>query len=106
MLEFIDRIIILYATSVREDPKLVPDQPALAICDVYAAHRWESVLKKLTRNHIHQVSIPAGCNGKLQPLDLSGNDLFKSKMKEQFSNWYADCVKAALDCSESRDDVN
>ena len=41
--------------------------------------------------------IPAGCTGELQPLDVSVNEEFKAAMKANFSRWYANEVKEALD---------
>ena len=78
---------------------------ALAIFDVFAAHRCASVLQKLASNHIHQVFVPASCTGELQPLDLSVNDEFKALMKDSFSRWYADKIKTALNSGASLETV-
>ena len=64
---------------------------------MFAAHRCDSVLKKLSSNHIHQIFVLASCTGELQPLDLSVNDEFKSLMKDSFARWYVHEVKTALD---------
>ena len=46
-----------------------------------------------------------GCTGELQPLDLSVNEEFKAEMKSNFSRWYADEVKQALDQGVSLDNL-
>ena len=49
--------------------ELADDHCALAIFDVFQAHRCDSVLKKLNSYNIREVFVPAGCTGELQPLD-------------------------------------
>lgn len=97
MLDFLDHVIIPYVAATRSKHGLADDHPALAVFDVFAAHRCSSVLKKLQDNHIHQVFVPAGCTGELQPLDVSVNEEFKSLLKESFSRWYACEVQQSLD---------
>ena len=65
--------------------------------DVFRAHRCESFLRILCTHNIHQVFMPAGCTGELQPIDISVDEEFKAVMKSSFSRWYADEVKQALD---------
>ena len=98
MLEYLDCVIIPYVVETRNALDLPEDQPALCIFDVFAAHRCSTVLGKLQSNNIHQVFIPAGCTGELQPLDVGVNDRFKNLMKNSFSRWYATEVKEAMDC--------
>lgn len=80
--------------------------PGLAICYVFAAHRSQSDLKKLTENNIHQVFIPAGCTGVLQPLDISVNGPFKQQMKQSFTVWYSQQVHEQLYGGKSVEDIN
>lgn len=42
---------------------LADDRVGLAIFDVFAVDRCDSVLKKLSSSHIHQVFVPASCTG-------------------------------------------
>ena len=37
------------------------------------------------------------CTGKLQPLDLTVNQVFKQELKACFIRWYADLVKKQLE---------
>ena len=97
MLEFIDKVIVPYVTQTREKLQLASDQPTLALFDVFKPYSCESVLEKLRQHHIHQVFIPAGCTGELQPLSLTVNSLFKGSMKAHFSCWYSTEVKEALE---------
>ena len=85
MLEFIDKVIVPYVTQTREKLQLASDQPALALFDIFKADRCESLLEKQHQHHIHQVFIPAGCTGELQPLNLTVNSLCKASMKAHFS---------------------
>lgn len=97
MLEYIDSIIIPYVSDTRRKLDLAPDHPALALFDVFAAHRCDTVLEKLKSNHIHQIFVPASCTGELQPLDVGFNKDFKDLMKSSFSRWYSEEVRDALD---------
>ena len=76
---------------------MLADQCALAISDVFAAHRCESVLEALKKHHIKYTFVPASCTGKLQPLDLTFNAAFKRELRECFTRWYAAIVKNDLE---------
>ena len=97
MLEYIDQVLVPYVSHARQELELADDHPALTIFDVFCAHRCESFLRILRTHNIHQVFMPGGCTGELQPLDLSVNEEFEAAMKSSFSRWYADEVKQALD---------
>jgi hypothetical protein len=99
MCRYADNILIPYVTSVRQQLSR-PEQAALAIFDVFRAHRSESFLKKLNDANIRQVFIPGGCTGELQPLDLTVNQAFKTMMKARFSAWYAEKVKDKLNSQD------
>ena len=105
MLEYVDQVLVPCVSQTRQELELADDHPALAIFDVFCAHRCESFLKKLCTHNIHQVFVPAGCTRELQPLDLSVNEEFKAAMKSSFSRWYADEVKQALDQGVSLDNL-
>ena len=92
MLEYVDQVLVPCVSQTRQELELADDHPALAIFDVFRAHRCESFLKTLCTHNIHQVFVLAGCTGELQPLDLSVNEEFKAAMKSSFSRWYADEV--------------
>ncbi|KAI8516327.1 hypothetical protein Bbelb_049080 [Branchiostoma belcheri] len=77
---YADKVPIPYVTAQREALGLSEDQPALAIFDVFKAHRCPELLAKLKENHIHAVFVPASCTGELQPLDYDGgvNDVLNT----------------------------
>ena len=96
MLEYLDNVIIPYVSNTRQALDFPEDQPALAIFDVFAAHRCQNVLEKLKSNNTHQIFVPASCTGELQPLDVGINDQFKALLKQDFSRWYASEVQEAM----------
>ena len=96
MMEFLDKILIPYVQQTRERMELPPTFPAVAIFDVFAAHRCQPFLDVLTANKIQPVFVPAGCTGELQPLDITVNAVFKRELKSSFSSWYAKQVSESL----------
>ena len=48
----------------------------VAIMDVFATHRCQTVLDYLEANHMKPTFVPPGWTGELQPLDVSENDMF------------------------------
>ena len=95
MLRYLDKIVIPYVSRVREQMGK-PDQKALVICDVFAAHRTQDVKAKLDEANMERLFVPAGCTGQLQPLDVAVNDQFKMELKQKFSSWYSSKVEAHL----------
>ena len=81
MLRYVDTVLLPYIQATRSNLSLPPDYPGLAIFDIFAAHRCESLLEKLRANNIRVVYIPAGCTGELQPLDLTVNEAYKAELK-------------------------
>ena len=96
MLRFIDTILLPYIHEQRDRLNLPLKQPALAIFDVFAAHRVESFINKLQKAGILIKYVPGGCTGELQPLDLSGNSQIKEVVKSCFTAWYAQQVGTQL----------
>ena len=96
MLHFIESVLVPYVQSTRERLGLEKDHFAVALFDVFAAHRCDSVLQSLEKNHIKCIFIPANCTGELQPQDLTVNQVFKQELKACFIRWYADLVKKQL----------
>ena len=96
MLHFIDCVLVPYVQTTRESLGLEKDHFALALFDVFASHRCESVLQALEKNNIKCCFIPASCTGELQPLDLTVNQVFKQELKSCFIKWYAELVKEQL----------
>jgi len=51
--------------------------------DLLRSHRTKPVKKLLKKNDITLLLVPAGCNGIVQPVDISFNRLFKDMLKEE-----------------------
>ena len=97
MIHYIEEVIAPYFRVVRKSLGLSENHSALAVFDVFAAHRSQIVLDTLDKYHIKYFYVPAGCTGELQPLDLTFNEPFKREMKECFTRWYASLIKKDLD---------
>ena len=104
MLHFLDNIIIPYINQRREELQ-TPDQAALVIFDVYAAHRTDTLITKLQDNNIRYCKVPAACTDRLQPLDLSLNKEYKNALKNKYNKWYADQVAAQIDDITCEDQI-
>ena len=81
MLQYIDTVLLPYVKNNRKNP----EQKALLILDVFAAHRTEVIF------------LPACCTDKLQPLDLTLNKDYKDELKACFHNWFAEQVQDAIE---------
>jgi hypothetical protein len=95
--QWIDHVLAPYIARKKDKLQLPPDQPALCILHLFAAHRVEGVLTAFNKNKIRVAFVPGGCTGELQPLDLSCNDPFKETLAQQFSDWYASRITDAPD---------
>ena len=104
MLEYADKILIPHVKRQRSLYNL-PNQTALAIFDIFAAHRTEDFLGKLRQNNISVIFVPAGCTGEVQPLDVAVNDVFKKKLKSKFTVWYSDCIQKELLAGKDVDEI-
>lgn len=89
LFRYIDKVVIPYIETIKDQDDLPLKQHALCIFDVYAAHRGEQFLNKLQKNNMHVVFVPASCTDQLQLLDLAINAPFKKHMKAQFENYYS-----------------
>jgi hypothetical protein len=105
MLRYFDEVIIPYVDKTRSNMPLGREQPALLICDVFAAHRTEAVREKIAENNLKLVYVPPSCTGELQPLDVSIDDPFKKLMKAEFTNWYSGMIKDGLDDGQELESV-
>ena len=105
MQEYVERVIVPYIEEQREALDLPLRHRALVIMDVFRAHRVDNVLEALKSNGIEVIFVPAGCTGELQPLDVSGNAIFKEALASRFNTWYADLVAAGLAKGQSPEEV-
>jgi hypothetical protein len=66
------------------DEQVIPvldNQPTLLAVDLFGGHKTDTVLDTLTANDITISTIPGGCTGLVQPLDVSINRPFKDILK-------------------------
>lgn len=100
MVEFILKIIVPYVENHRTLMG-TPNQRALAIFDVFAAHRVKAVMETLEKHNIGIVFVPAACTDKLQPLDLTLNKEYKEEVRACFHGWYSAKVMEMVEEKES-----
>lgn len=59
----------------------------ILILDEAASHMNSDIKFYLEELNVHPLYIPAGCTSFLQPLDVSVNRSFKSKLKQKWEEW-------------------
>ena len=92
----LDEIIIPYVKRERTRLELCENQYALLILDVFKGQMTEPVTKKMEKNHILYVRVPANMTNLFQPLDLTVNGSFKALMKSDFTEWYSKEISKQL----------
>lgn len=58
--------------------------------DVYAAHRDDAVLKRLSELNCGVRFIPANLTSEAQPNDAFVNRIFKSAVSSAYDDWYTE----------------
>ena len=96
MCRYVDKVIKPYVEKVRDELDLPLKQRALVVCDVFKAHQTPEFKQKLRDAGCDNVNVPGGCTGDLQPLDITGNKIFKDELKGEFTDWYANLITAGL----------
>ena len=96
MKEYFKKVIRTYVEDQRDQLGLPLKQKALAIFDVYAPHPQAEFIDSLKDAGVECVFVPGGCTSELQPLDISGNKVFKDEISHQFTTWYAEKISASL----------
>ena len=56
--------------------------------DSFKVHMKASVVNAIQALGVEVIFIPPGCTSIVQPVDVGYNKSFKSKMREQYSNWH------------------
>ena len=74
MVQYINHALVPYFTKQRQNLKS-PNQRALAVCDMVAAHRTEAVRAMVEENAISVVFIPTGATGTLFTSNFVSNNL-------------------------------
>ena len=55
--------------------------------DCFAVHLMEEIVNRLEALNVHQIVIPPGMTGELQPLDVGINKPFKDYVREEYRKW-------------------
>jgi hypothetical protein len=66
------------------DPLFNRHERKLLLMDSFSGHKTEEVKVALRNCNIDLVMIPGGCTKYLQPLDISVNRSFKSRLKDEY----------------------
>ena len=100
MMDYVEKILVPYASNKRKLLKLPHDYPALVIFDHFSGQVTDAVLQLLEENHLRHVMIPANCTDSLQPLNVSVNKAAKEFLLRRFHDWYAKQI-----CEHLKDDT-
>ena len=82
MKRYIDNIIVPFVTQKRQELKLRPTHPALAIFDNFRGQITADILSHLRSHNIVPLQLPANCTDILQPLDILVNKPMKDHLKQ------------------------
>ena len=93
---YLQTVLLPWVTNRKKALDLQENQQCLLIMDEYRAHRTTDVLTALQDLGFKVQFIPGNCSSSLQPLDLTVNSLLKSRLKDQFMDWYAGQVSEAM----------
>ena len=77
--------------------KYTSRRKALLVMDSFSAHCTEEIRDLLSRNNTDIALIPGGCTSKLQPLDVSLNQPFKSICRSEFAKFCRSQLSATTD---------
>ena len=99
MIRWVDTVLKPYLQKTRK--KLdAPDQRGILILDIFKAHQCTDFLDGVRDLNMQIIFVPASCTDDLQPLDVSGNKIFKSSLSESFGDWYTSQVVDGLEAGE------
>ncbi len=96
MKEYFDKVLLPTFKKIKAARNLPESQQSLVVMDCYKVHQTEEVINHLKTNNCQIKFVPASCTGDLQPLDVSGNQVYKGSMEDSFTEWYSDKVADSL----------
>lgn len=102
MVRWVKQVLEPHVQTVRKQIDS-PDQRGILILDVFKAHQCTEFLDAVRSHNMEIVFVPGGCTDDLQPLDVSGNKVFKTALADHFSEWYTSQV---VDQLEAGDDIS
>ena len=96
-MQHIEKIVVPYLKSSREELALRPDQKALLILEVFKGQKTDRYRALLEMHDVVALYVPANMTKYFQPLDLSINGVAKTFLKGKFGTWYAGEVSKQLE---------
>jgi hypothetical protein len=108
MIRYVEKVLLPYVESVRDSLLITQhDQMALALAifDVFKAHRSDKLLALHKKSCIAVVFVPASCTDKLQPLDQTINKKYKEELRKEFQMWFANMVAKKLSNKKDNDEI-
>ena len=103
MLRWIDEVLKPYLVVNRPPPGIVP----VILLDAYRCHMMGSVTDAIADLGIEIVSIPGGCTGLCQPLDVGINKPFKARVRALWEEWMIDEIdRTGMVYAPTREDIS
>ena len=103
MLRWIDEVLKPYLVVNRPPPGIVP----VILLDAYRCHMMASVINAIADLGIEIISIPGGCTGLCQPLDVGINKPFKARVRALWEEWMIEEIdRTGIVYAPSRDDIS
>ena len=103
MLRWVDEVLKPYLVVNRPPPGIVP----VILLDAYRCHMMGSVTDAIADLGIEIVSIPGGCTGLCQPLDVGINKPFKARVRALWEEWMIDEIdRTGMVYAPTREDIS
>jgi hypothetical protein len=81
MLNWIEHVIAPYVAMA--PPTIIP----ILFLDQFRVHKMGLIINAIQAPSVQVKFIPAGCMGRVQPVDIGFNKAFKCKMRDEFLRW-------------------
>lgn len=103
MLRWIEEVLKPYLVVNPPPPGIVP----VILLDAYRCHMMASVTDAIADLGIEIISIPGGCTGLCQPLDVGINKPFKTRIRALWEEWMIDEIdRTGMVYAPSREDIS
>lgn len=93
-LAWIDKILLPWREKTVEQLECDTHQWGLLVIDRFRGQTTATVRERLEETHFKVLLVPGGFTGCLQPLDMAGNQPFKSSLRRSFSKWFQKKIKS------------
>ncbi len=103
MLCWVDEVLKPYLVVNPPPPGIVP----VILLDAYRCHMMASVTDAIADLGLEIISIPGGCTGLCQPLDIGINKPFKTRVRALWEEWMIDEIdQTGMVYAPSREDIS